>query len=1160
MDLGRTLEEWLSNLDLGKYIDYFRNAGLTELEHCSELDDGFLHDIGISQPEHRARILQSLKLLKVDERSRSTEQTSRSGQDDYINYPTNQDDEEESIYQNVEVCRTKDLPTPCRLAPNVPAMQEVTSLSTSDVKPVKKSKKPIPRPRQSKMAKSQDESVNSSLSANGFDRVHQQTIKLDGATNGESSTDDVIPSSQWVGFQDSDNFLHGNVNNSDKRIPTVEQSVTAPGVKPDKSDLSYVNTADMAYEPIWMSSSGSRQDNQQGDLHGTEQNNVGVHSPVSPEAPPPCTIHFPFEGNSQFSFDSSASSPLSGFGASSQTSFPSPLAIDMSGNTTGVQPSQPTSFDQSTDDSSDDVNSEDPLENGTISPVGSPRSYTVEIRPTSQVDTDKDKFKFNLETKNRTFQFAAEALDDCTLWSSALMAAILKYKPPDGGEREGGDMYDPDKQGHVKFEKQDKRYVVIKQGKLCYYNTEQDFKQASPIHEIELKLASVKDLSKDKLQLSTHYAHFTLVFDNYQDCVLWRMAIEEGIATGLGDNTVLDQVRENPSNRRCADCGNEEAHWASINLGIVLCKKCAGIHRNFNSRLSRVKSLRMDTRIWTPSLIEMMKVIGNDNANAFWEKNLSDSERINEATPPDLRKTHIEDKYKRGKFSDIHAMAENPRLLNEMFLLSAGSSDVLVTMQILFSGASIMHTNSSGENAFQIAKGKGERIQMAMAAKLRSEVCLSGYLMKTGSNMKDFLKRWCILEHGCLRYYSSEKSSVAKDSIDHENMLLVHATPVERYQEAFELSTTKDKNNRIYLFAASSIEEKLTWMRTLCKLFCPVPLMEEMGQLEFTMAGTFYVKGGVSAEWEKTWLLMNKKVVQFTDKEFKLSEYIDLRKAKNIQRQESVSTCSYCIENGQCIALDIPGRAVYIQADLRRDTDRLYDAFHKEMKAGGDYLDDQQLTHDDVPIIVDRCIKFIEDNGLFEEGIYRHPGVKSKVQLLIDRFKTDAHSVVLQVGVHNVHEVASCLKQFLRGLKEPLLTTSRYRDWIENAGRQDENVKLDWYRYLIDYLPPVHNSTLKRLVRHFVKLSEHSKENKMTRENIAIAFGPSLMESGNDRVQPGSEIPLQMRVIGDIMKFNEHLFKIDNNEKDKEDKIEEAMKKIEEVSRISRVHPEGLTS
>lgn len=30
-----------------------------------------------------------------------------------------------------------------------------------------------------------------------------------------------------------------------------------------------------------------------------------------------------------------------------------------------------------------------------------------------------------------------------------------------------------------------------------------------------------------------------------------------------------------------------------------------GIHRNFEHSISRVKSLRMDTKIWTPSLVEV---------------------------------------------------------------------------------------------------------------------------------------------------------------------------------------------------------------------------------------------------------------------------------------------------------------------------------------------------------------------------------------------------------------------------------------------------------------------------------------------------------------------------------------------------------------------------
>ena len=38
-----------------------------------------------------------------------------------------------------------------------------------------------------------------------------------------------------------------------------------------------------------------------------------------------------------------------------------------------------------------------------------------------------------------------------------------------------------------------------------------------------------------------------------------------------------------------------------------------------------------------------------------------------------------------------------------------------------------------------------------------------------------------------------------------------------RYPNAFELSTTKS-NNRTYLFAASTPEEKMAWMRTLSKV------------------------------------------------------------------------------------------------------------------------------------------------------------------------------------------------------------------------------------------------------------------------------------------------------------------------------------------------------
>ncbi|KAJ8297419.1 hypothetical protein KUTeg_023950 [Tegillarca granosa] len=757
---------------------------------------------------------------------------------------------------------------------------------------------------------------------------------------------------------------------------------------------------------------------------------------------------------------------------------------------------------------------------------------------TNAKGSDTSRFKFQLVTKHRVFMFAAETLDDCTMWSSTLMEAILNYTPPPGGEREGGDMYDPDKQGYVKFErKKDKYYVAIKQGKLCYYNSEQDFKQASPIHEIEMKLASVKEVSKNKLQMSTHYAYFILVFDSYHDCLLWRMAIEEAIADGLGDNRVLNEVQKNTSNLVCADCDTKDPHWASINLGIVLCKKCAGIHRHF----------------------DMMKAIGNDNAKRFWEGTLRD--KISESTPPAMRKQFLENKYKLKAFCNSHPLTGNQNALDEV--LYSRSSD------------------PEGETAFQIAKKSGQRLQMeflyqnggdknsrgyadseeALALRLRSEVCLEGFLMKTGSNMKDFLKRWC--------------SSIAKDSIEHECIQCIHATPLDRTVstvsnisrkisfrnpspcEAWHLKIkyilnhihcyTNDYlyfvyilciymiyyNDAVYrfLYTSENIKayKKMSSYNKTCHfvpfffffnfffenfiifildnfnyiiyqmnvygtnyLFCPVPLFEEVGHLDFCLAGNFYVREGLTSEWRKTWLMINNKVVQYTDKDVKLTEQIDLRKVMNLKYQDAVSACTYCSESGRCFAVDIPGK---------------------------------------------------------ERGIYREAAVNSKVQGILNKLTSDVYSLVLQREIHTVHEIANVLKRFLRNLKEPLLTSSLYDQWLQHSGN-DHDTKLKWYKYLISQLPDIHRLTLKLLAGHLSRISKYSDENLMTIENIAIAFGSTLMKASETQLQQGN-IPLEMKVIGDIVQYHEWLFDVpvENKDEEIERNIEEAKRKMEMLQR-----------
>lgn len=49
-----------------------------------------------------------------------------------------------------------------------------------------------------------------------------------------------------------------------------------------------------------------------------------------------------------------------------------------------------------------------------------------------------------------------------------------------------------------------------------------------------------------------------------------------------------------PGNGQCADCNYPNPDWASLNLGILMCIECSGVHRNLGSHVSKVRSLDLD--------------------------------------------------------------------------------------------------------------------------------------------------------------------------------------------------------------------------------------------------------------------------------------------------------------------------------------------------------------------------------------------------------------------------------------------------------------------------------------------------------------------------------------------------------------------------------------
>ncbi|KAG7323343.1 hypothetical protein KOW79_013045 [Hemibagrus wyckioides] len=81
--------------------------------------------------------------------------------------------------------------------------------------------------------------------------------------------------------------------------------------------------------------------------------------------------------------------------------------------------------------------------------------------------------------------------------------------------------------------------------------------------------------------------------------------------------SVLQRVQCVPGNDMCCDCGQADPRWASINLGILLCIECSGIHRSLGVHCSKVRSLTLDS--WEPELLKLMCELGNSVINHIYE-------------------------------------------------------------------------------------------------------------------------------------------------------------------------------------------------------------------------------------------------------------------------------------------------------------------------------------------------------------------------------------------------------------------------------------------------------------------------------------------------------------------------------------------------------------
>ncbi|CAG6021839.1 rac GTPase-activating protein 1 [Menidia menidia] len=153
-----------------------------------------------------------------------------------------------------------------------------------------------------------------------------------------------------------------------------------------------------------------------------------------------------------------------------------------------------------------------------------------------------------------------------------------------------------------------------------------------------------------------------------------------------------------------------------------------------------------------------------------------------------------------------------------------------------------------------------------------------------------------------------------------------------------------------------------------------------------------------------------------------------------------------------------------------------------------DYVPD---TSPMIPPLVVHCVSEIEQRGLHEAGLYRLSGADRTVKELKEKFLRSKTVPVLS-KVDDIHAITGLLKDFLRNLKEPLLTFRLNRPFMQAAEvSDDDNSKALMYQTISD-LPQPNRDTLAFLVLHLQRVAD-SLDTKMDISNLARVFGPTIV-------------------------------------------------------------------
>lgn len=261
-----------------------------------------------------------------------------------------------------------------------------------------------------------------------------------------------------------------------------------------------------------------------------------------------------------------------------------------------------------------------------------------------------------------------------------------------------------------------KNWFVLKDCHLYRYRIKKEF---NPESALSLLMCTVRVPPKTKQSNKNFFEIIQagkkkpvqLQAETAEERDAWVKAIQESISQALNaqefsphlikslekrnkeeEELTLKILQSVPGNSTCADCNWKDPDWASINLGVLVCLECSGVHRSLGTHITKVRSLTLDKL--DAELVLFMKALGNEKVNKILEHSVgSEHTKPTPETERALRERWIQNKY-RNKLFLPPLKANTEELSKELYGLVSENKDKLEEMLLyLLQGANVNWEN-----------------------------------------------------------------------------------------------------------------------------------------------------------------------------------------------------------------------------------------------------------------------------------------------------------------------------------------------------------------------------------------------------------------------------------------------------------------------------------